>query len=253
MGASAPPAAAAPVDAYPHGLAPLARPGVTMSEALARLGPPASVAVTPLTAPSNFVSPLAITFPLDGRPRRWDAVKSHASVAVLLHHAGLDAFILVRQFRPAVYVAARRAAAEAGAPAPPMAAGFVLELVAGICDKPDLSLAGIAREEVLEEAGFDVPLERVRRVTSFVSAVGISGARQTVFAAEVDDWMLVAPGAGAGGLAEHGEAIEVLALPVAALDAFLLDDGVAKSSGAMFALQWGSAQLQRNDGRLFAA
>jgi hypothetical protein len=39
------------------------------------------------------------------------------------------------------------------------------------------------------------------------AAIGISGSRQTIFAAEVDDAMAAA--AGGGGLRDHGEAIEV--------------------------------------------
>lgn len=41
------------------------------------------------------------------------------------------------------------------------------------------------------------------------AAIGISGSRQTIFAAEVDDSLAVAPAAGGGGLRDHGEAIEV--------------------------------------------
>jgi len=37
-----------------------------------------------------------------GRQRRWDMVKSHSSVGIVLYHAELDALLVVRQFRPAV-------------------------------------------------------------------------------------------------------------------------------------------------------
>jgi hypothetical protein len=50
-------------------------------------------------------------------------VKAHASVGVVLYHSGRDAFLIVRQFRPAVYAARAREAAEAGAPPPPKDAG----------------------------------------------------------------------------------------------------------------------------------
>jgi hypothetical protein len=58
-----------------------------------------------------------------GKRRRWDAVQAHDSVAVSLYHEGLQAFILVRQFRPAVYAARWRHATAAGLPQPPAAAG----------------------------------------------------------------------------------------------------------------------------------
>lgn len=37
-----------------------------------------------------------------GRERRWDIIKSMPSVGVVLYHTEWDAFLLVRQFRPAV-------------------------------------------------------------------------------------------------------------------------------------------------------
>lgn len=182
-----------------------------------------------------------------GKARRWDYVISHASVAVLLYHRDMDAFILVRQFRPAVYAAIAR-----DAPSPPLSQGFTFELCAGIVDKAGLSLAEIAREEVLEETGFTVPLEKVRKVTSFLSAVGISGSRQTIFAAEVDSTMAAGSMVGeGGGLAEHGEAIEVVALPVSSLEDFLMDENMGKSAGLMFSLVWGREQLRKNNGSLF--
>ena len=56
-----------------------------------------------------------------GKPRRWDMVESFPSVAALLYHRTRQAVVLVRQFRPAVYVSARSEAAAAGRPEPPLA------------------------------------------------------------------------------------------------------------------------------------
>ena len=44
--------------------------------------------------------------------------------------------------------------------------GVTLELCAGIVDKQK-PLAEIAQEEVLEECGYQVPLENIRKVTSY--------------------------------------------------------------------------------------
>jgi len=179
---------------------------------------------------SSFVKPQSITYSLDGESRRWDMVESHSSVAILLYHRQLDSLILVRQFRPAVYVSESRAAAP-GAPRLPLTAGLTFELCAGIVDK-DKTLKEIAHEEILEETGFSVPLDSIVELTSFISAIGISGARQTMFMAEVDDSMKTHDG---GGLDHDGEAIEVVALPMANLEPFLLDGTICKSSGLMFA------------------
>ena len=238
---------------YPHGMESLPQ-GLSIHDILNRLGadttpnpPPNNLITTePLTQPSAFVKPLSIYFHLDGNKRRWDAVQSHASVAVLLYHTTKKAFILVRQFRPAVYATALRVAKEVEeeggdsssvAVVVPATAGFTFELCAGIVDKRGLSLAEIAHEEILEETGYFVPVEKIKKVTSFLSAVGISGSRQTIFAAKLDDSMLADKQDGVGGgLAHHGEAIEVVALPATAVDAFLMDESLGKSAGMMFAL-----------------
>lgn len=44
--------------------------------------------------------------------------------------------------------------------------GVTLELCAGIVDK-DLPLVEIAREEVLEECGYDVPVERMEEIMTY--------------------------------------------------------------------------------------
>lgn len=68
-----------------------------------------------------------------------------------------------------------------------------------------------------------------------MTSAGISGVRQTLFAARVDDSMRVS---GGGGVMTDGEAIEVLAVPMGTLDAFLEDDALPKSAGLQFAAMW---------------
>lgn len=108
---------------YKHGMVSLSQ-GVTTAETLQRLGD--SLELAPLQQ-SAFVKPHSILFELDGKPRRWDMVESHPSVAALLHHRERQAVILVRQFRPAVYVSAMKAA-EAAGEARPALAGKRLQL-----------------------------------------------------------------------------------------------------------------------------
>lgn len=50
---------------------------------------------------------------------------------------------------------------------PPASAGVTYELCAGIVDKPHLSLEEIACQEVLEECGYEVPVSKLRRITSY--------------------------------------------------------------------------------------
>lgn len=68
----------------------------------------------------------------------------------------------------------------------PPSLAVTLELCAGIVDKP-ISLAEIAREEVLEECGYDVPVERLEEIISYRSGVGTSGSLQVMFYVEVTD------------------------------------------------------------------
>eukprot|EP00898_Chlorokybus_atmophyticus_P000273 jgi/Chlat1/1246/Chrsp115S08653 len=203
-----------------------------------------------MPGPSRFVKPRSVTFTQDGMKRRWDMVLSHPSVAIVLYHTGLDAVILVRQFRPAVYASALRAASSATTDnddivssdvSLPLSVGFAYELCAGIVDKADRSLAEIAKEEVLEECGFDVPATAFKKLTSFVSSVGISGPRQTLFFAKIDDTMRIADGG--GGV--DGEAIDVVALPVSAIDRFVFDADLPKSSGCMWGVTWLKMHLGR--------
>lgn len=151
--------------------------------------------------------------------------------------------LLVRQFRPALYAATLRKAgltsSTAGGSNPPVTSAFACELCAGIVDKR-MSLAEIAKEEVLEECGYDVPLENIQRVTSFASSVGVQGSTQTLFFAEVDEGMSTQE---AGGVLSDGERIEVLGLPLENVDAFLLDDSIPKTAGAMFGLLWAKSQI----------
>lgn len=190
----------------------------------------------PLTTPSRFIQPRRIKYTMDGTQQAWDMVQSYPSVAVALYHSDIDAAILVRQFRPAVY-ASRLIEEEAkgadGDKNLPYSAGFTYELCAGLADKEGCTVQEVAREEILEECGFDVPLFSVEKVTSYVSAIGISGSRQSLFFAQVDESMRQGLG---GGLAADGEAIEVMALPMDQVDAFIADESCPKSAGLMWGL-----------------
>lgn len=77
---------------------------------------------SPLLAAPPF-PPRPTTLTNTGKQRRWDVIEAHSSVAVVLYHKDMDAFLLVRQFRPAVYSCRLREAKEAGQPAPDRAAG----------------------------------------------------------------------------------------------------------------------------------
>ena len=80
--------------------------------------------------------------------------------------------------------------------------GITLELCAGIVDKAKTPRE-IAKMEILEECGYDVPLECVEEVQSLPGGVGTSGERIYLFYTEVTDQMKVNTGGGKEGLNEY--------------------------------------------------
>ncbi|XP_020310247.1 uridine diphosphate glucose pyrophosphatase NUDT14-like [Oncorhynchus kisutch] len=231
------------------------------------------IQVVPCTN-SNYLKPFRVHYNQNGTKKSWDFMRTHDSVSVLIFNTTSHCFILVKQFRPAVYmcewertkepavqaaageedVAAAAATAipetpigetpqeEAVATAggvkthqPPGSAGMTYELCAGLVDKADLSLEEIAKQEVLEECGYDVPVAKLRRITSYSSGVGVTGAKQTMFYAEVSDENRVGEG---GGVPQEGELIEVVKVPLHEAMTFAYDESIPKTMGVIFSFIW---------------
>ena len=169
---------------------------------------------------SKFITPVRINYTQNGRKKSWEAVKSHNSVAVLLYHREKDAFLLVRQLRITTMLNNDEKD------------GHTIELCAGIVDK-DLPLVQIAKEEILEECGYDVPTPKIERVTSYYTSVGFSGAKQTMYYAEIDESMYAHAG---GGIDD--EEIELLFLPRSNAKTFMFDESYKKTPGLIMALYW---------------
>ena len=53
---------------------------------------------------TKFVHPVKISYNQNGKDKLWEAVKSFDSVAILIYHEEKDAFLVVKQFRPPVYL-----------------------------------------------------------------------------------------------------------------------------------------------------
>ena len=171
----------------------------------------------PLEDP-KFVKAQKLIFEKDGRKREWEVVDTHDSVAVLIYHTEKNAFVLVKQFRPAVYLKNND--------------GMTVELCAGLVDK-DKSLVQITKEEILEECGYDVSLDDIEKITSFYTAVGFAGGKQTLFFTKVDENMKVTEG---GGIED--EAIEVVYLSVNQAKSLIFDETISKTPGLMYAFMW---------------
>lgn len=176
------------------------------------------ISTEPLINP-KFIKPIIINYELDSKVKQWEAVISHDSVAVLLYHEEKKSFILVKQLRATVLNKNKTN-------------GMMYELCAGIVDK-DVSNAQIAKEEILEECGYDVPVKDLEKISSFYTSVGISGTYQTIYYATCRDSMKVNDG---GGLVE--EDIEVIYLPLAQAKQFMFDESFQKTTGVMMAIYW---------------
>lgn len=167
---------------------------------------------------AKFISTSFATYEQEGIQKSWEIVEAHDSVSILLYHKEKRSFVLVKQFRPAVYLNNDN--------------GMTIELCAGIVDK-ELSLAEIAKEEVEEECGYDIPLSNIEKITSFHTSVGFAGSKQTLYFGEVEESMKVSEGGGV----DH-EQIEVVYLPIDEAKKLLYDESIAKTPGLMFAFMW---------------
>jgi len=171
----------------------------------------------PLTN-AKFIATSFATYEQDGIKKSWEVVQAHDSVAILIYHKEKKSFVLVKQFRPAVYLNNND--------------GMTVELCAGIVDKK-LSLKEIAKEEIDEGCGYAVPLQNIEKITSFHTSVGFAGSKQTLYVTEVDESMKVSEGGGV----DH-EQIEVVYLPIDEAKNLIYDENIAKTSGLMFAFKW---------------
>ena len=169
----------------------------------------------------KFVKPCFASYRLNNEERNWEIVKASDSVAILIFNEESDAFVCVRQFRPAVYMQDRATNGE------------TVELCAGILDK-DLSLEEIASEEILEECGFRVAPEALEKITSFYTSVGFAGSKQHLYFAKVNESMRVSSGGGVAG----EEMIEVVEIPLGEAREFMFDETIPKTPGLLFAFNW---------------
>jgi len=173
----------------------------------------------------HFIKAGLVTYKQNGIAKTWEVVEAHDSVAILIYHKEHKSFVLVKQFRPAVYMGNKD--------------GLTVELCAGIVDK-DLSLVEIASEEITEECGYLVPINKIEKITEVNSAVGFAGSKQTIFYVEVDESMHISDG---GGI--DNELIEVIEIPTSNIREFIYDESIAKTTGLLFAFMWWIDKYQK--------
>ena len=176
---------------------------------------------------SKYIRPFSIVFSQNGIRRKWDCIKAHDSVSILLYHKDKDAFLFVKQFRPSLWYH------ETGGDTSKIDknTGFSYEFCAGLCDKEGLEPEKVAIEEVLEETGYAVP--SVNYITSSFTGLGFSANRQSVFYAIIDESMKKGQGGGV-----DDECIELVFIARKDIYEFLYDESKPKGAGALFGLLW---------------
>ena len=164
---------------------------------------------------ARFVEVCEMHYVENGVKKRWEVVKSSDSVSILINNAESKRLIIVRQFRPAVFLRNND--------------GYMFELCAGLVDKKGKSLEQIAREEVFEECGYEA--QNLVKIGEFYSSVGTSGSKQTVFYTQVCDADKKTKGGGV-----DDEFIEIVEIPHSEVLEFLKTPNITPSLG--FAFMW---------------
>jgi nudix-type nucleoside diphosphatase (YffH/AdpP family) len=143
------------------------------------------------------------------------------AAAILLHDKSRDSVVLVRQFRPGAFVNGDHA--------------FMLEVPAGLLDGDDAADAIV--REAMEETGYHV--EGATYLFDMYASPGTLTEKVSLFVASVDLDKKAGEG---GGLADEGEDIEVVTIPLA--DAFaMINSGEINDGKTIVLLQW--AMLNR--------
>ncbi|MFP6080662.1 NUDIX hydrolase [Helicobacter pylori] len=174
---------------------------------------------------SNFIELKRMHYNEENTKKTWDIIKSLDSVAVLLYEKESDCFVIVKQFRPAIYARHFHFKHEID--------GYTYELCAGLVDKANKSLEEIVCEEALEECGYQISPKNLETIGQFYSATGLSGSLQTLYYAEVRANLKVSKG---GGI--DAEKIEVLFLERSKALDFIMDFQYAKTTGLSLAILW---------------
>ncbi|ENN79735.1 uridine diphosphate glucose pyrophosphatase NUDT14 [Dendroctonus ponderosae] len=187
---------------------------------------------------SIYLKPYTMHFTQNGQKKTWDLLGIHDSVAIIIYNKLRKVLILVKQFRPAVYLGTidpqdRQIDHPIDTAKYPPENGITIELCAGIVDK-QLSLAEIAREEILEECGYDVPVGSLELIGSYRSGVGTSASVQTAYYCEVTDAMKVTQGGGT-----DDELIDVVEMTVAEVKDYVTQRDVVNSPPSfLFGIYW---------------
>jgi len=153
-----------------------------------------------------------VSFKEDGKVKKKEVTKNLDVVKILIYHKEKDAFVLVKQFRPLVYINHPESAVR-------------YELCGGRMDK-NISIEDTAKEEVLEETGYKV--QNLQKITTLTTS-----GKMHLFYTQVSDHDRKTSGGGV-----EYENIDVVYLPVKEAKEFMFDESKPKRPGLMFSFCW---------------
>lgn len=163
--------------------------------------------------PSIYTTPCTLNYKQHNKNRQWDIFAERNGVVIILYNTTRDVLILVKQFRPSVYLQQvseneRKSKENIDTEKYPPSLGITLEFCAGLEDK-NIPTEEIAKEEILEECGYEVTIDQLEKIATIANMSVTTGARSTFYYCQVTDDMRVGNG---GGVV--GENIEVVEMPV---------------------------------------
>lgn len=158
---------------------------------------------------SIYTSPCTVEYIQNEKPLKAHLFAERGGVIIVVYNTTRNVLVLVKQFRPALYILNVPAEKlEIDVEKHSADDAVTLEWCAGTFDK-NLPIDQIAQEELLEELGYDVPLNNLEQICNFVDVVTTSGAKQILYYCEVTDDMKTSSGGGV-----DDECIEIIEMKV---------------------------------------
>lgn len=185
----------------------------------------------PHEATSPYLKCYSLEYTQNNIPKNFGCGYKGDVVVIIIYNVTRKVLIFVKQFRAPVYACAvlEQGSDRLDGAKYPGDVGLTIEFCAGRVDK-QLSLEQIAKEEVLEECGYDVPVDSLEYVQSYIHE---TGQRITMYYCEVTDSMKVSNG---GGVDE--EVIDVVEMSVEEAQKRLSQDGIVISDDVFFGMYW---------------
>nr|CAH7753079.1 unnamed protein product [Callosobruchus chinensis] len=189
--------------------------------------------------PTIYTEPRTICYTQNGKQKKWHIVAEKNGVVIVLYNSTRDVLVLVKQFRASAYIQQIPEQDRMKKPVDvkkyPPSLGVTYEFCAGLEDK-NISTAETAKEEILEECGYEVSVDQLEKIATIKNLTETTGARSTFYYCEVTDDMRVNQG---GGNEEEGENIEVIEMPVEKVLQFATNrEYVSSPVNFMFGLYW---------------